>query len=340
MAKTAIADVIIPSRFLPYTIQRTAQLSVFVESGIIGMDPAFDSLASSGGRTVDMPFWNDLSGGRQILSDSVPLNVNKINSGTDIAMLHNDGNAWSVNLLANLLAGDDPMEAIASLLGAYWAREDQTMLLAALAGVFGAFAAEGGTPPNLLSIQSETAAGASETTKLTGLTFVDALLKLGDRADRIVAVAMHSVTEGALRKRDLIDFIPDSEGKEQIRTFQGRRVIVDDTLPVRAGTTDGTVYTTFLFGPGAFGKGSCPLEQLPIKGGFGTEALEFARVALQSDDVMINRRRYILHPRGVKFTDDDVAGEGATNAELAEAANWARVYESKNVRIIAVNHNN
>jgi hypothetical protein len=33
----------------------------------------------------------------------------------------------------------------------------------------------------------------------------------------------------------LIDFIPDSEGKAQIRSFQGRRVVLDDTLPTRAG---------------------------------------------------------------------------------------------------------
>jgi len=43
---------------------------------------------------------------------------------------------------------------------------------------------------------------------------------------------------------------------------QGRRVVVDDNLPTRAGTTDGTVYTTYLFGQGAFGKGILP-RQLP-----------------------------------------------------------------------------
>ena len=50
---------------------------------------------------------------------------------------------------------------------------------------------------------------------------------------------MHSATEAALRKLDLIDFMPDSEGKAMMRTFQGRRVVVDDKLPTRAGTTDG-----------------------------------------------------------------------------------------------------
>ena len=142
-----------------------------------------------------------------------------------------------------------------------------------------------------------------------------------------------------MRKLDLIDFIPDSEGKAQIKTFQGRRVIVDDGLPTRAGTTDGLVYTSYLFGPGAFGKGTSPLESEPLQGGFGTEGVEIARVPLDSDTVLINRRRYILHPRGVKFNSAAVAGDSPTNAALENGANWTRVFENKNVRIVAIDHN-
>jgi hypothetical protein len=150
---------------------------------------------------------------------------------------------------------------------------------------------------------------------------------------------MHSATEAALRKLDLIDFIPDSEGKAQIKTFQGRRVVVDANLPVRAGTTDGLVYTSYLFGAGAFGKGSAALSSEPLQGGMGTEGVEIARVPLDSDTVLINRRRYILHPRGVKFNSAAVAGDSPTNAELENGANWTRVFENKNVRIVAIDHN-
>ena len=183
-------------------------------------------------------------------------------------------------------------------------------------------------------------AGTNAATRLTGASFVDACAKLGDAADRLTAVAMHSATEAALRKLDLIDFLPDSEGKAQLRTFQGRRVIVDDSLPTRAGSTDGTVYTSYLLGAGAFAKGAAPLDGEPLQGGFGTAGVEIARVALDSDTVLINRRRYILHPRGVKFTSASVAADSPTSAELETAANWVRIYENKNVRIVAVTHNN
>jgi hypothetical protein len=218
----------------------------------------------------------------------------------------------------------------------YWARTDEGVLVSALKGVFAAASMAG----NKLTIASETIAGQSAATRLNGATFVDATVKLGERGDRRTAIAMHSGTEAAVRKLDLIDYIPDSEGKAQIKTFQGRRVIVDDNLPARAGTTDGLVYTTYLFGPGAFGKGAAPLESEPLQGGFGTEGVELARVPLDSDTVLINRRRYILHPRGVKFTSASVAGDSPTNAELENGANWTRVFDNKNVRIVAVEHNN
>ncbi len=237
MPKTAVADIIIPTEFEKYAIERTAELSTFAQSGIVEAAPEFDELAGMGGREVHMPFWKDISGARQILSDSAPLSVNKIGSDQDLARIHNDGNAWSVNHLASVISGGDPMQAIVDLVAGYWARTDEALIISCLKGVFAA----GSMAGNRLGIASETIAGQSDATRLNGITFIDATHKLGDRADRLTSIAMHSSTESALRKLDLIDFIPDSEGKTQIRIFQGRRVIVDDSLPVRAGTTDGFV---------------------------------------------------------------------------------------------------
>src|SRR5512134_291031 len=336
MPKTAVADIIIPTEFERYVIERTAELSAFGQCGIIEHAPEFDELAANGGRTVEMPFWKDLSATRQILSDSASLTVNKITADKDIARIHNDAQAWSVNHLAKVISGDDPMQAIVDLVAGYWARTDEGLVISCLKGMFAAASMSG----NLLAIHSESIAGQSSSTRLNGATFVDACAKLGDSASRLTAVAMHSATEAALKKLDLIDFLPDSEGKPMLRTFQGRRVVVDDNLPTRAGSTDGTVYTTYLFGQGAFAKGVAPLDGEPLQGGHGTEGVELARVPLDSDTVLINRRRYILHPRGVKFTSAAVAGDSPTNAELENGANWTRVFENKNVRIVGIEHNN
>src|SRR5512147_1315933 len=224
MAKTAIADIIIPTEFEKYAIERTAELSRFGECGIVEMAPEFNDLAAGGGREVKMPFWKDLTATRQLLSDGASLAVNKITSDQDIARIQNDAQVWSVNHLAEVISGDDPMQAIVDLVAAYWARIDEGLVVSCLKGMF----ASASLSDNLLAIHSESVAGQSAATRLNGATFVDATVKLGDRGDRLTAVAMHSATEAALRKLDLIDFVPDSEGKSQIRTFQGRRVIVDD----------------------------------------------------------------------------------------------------------------
>jgi len=46
MAKTAVADIIIPTEFEKYAIERTAALSAFVQSGILEHSPEFDLLGA------------------------------------------------------------------------------------------------------------------------------------------------------------------------------------------------------------------------------------------------------------------------------------------------------
>ena len=334
MAVTAISDIMVPEVYASYILEHTAAKSELFQSGIVVRDSDFDALANGGGTHADLPFWQDLSGDREIMSDGGSLTPAKLTASGDIARIQNDAKAWAWNLLAKLASGSDPANALADFIADYWNRQTQAILISSLKGVFSAATMAG----NLLAIHSETVAGASATTKLTGATFVDATAKLGDRSDRLTAVAMHSAVEASLRKLDLIDFLTDSEYKAQIRTFQGRRVIIDDNCPSRAGTTDGTVYTTYLFGPAAFGVGFAPLDK-PVESGHGTEAFEWNRDALASNSYVINRRRFILHPRGVKFNSASCAGASPTNAELEAAANWTRVFEAKNVRIVAVTHN-
>ena len=64
-----------------------------------------------------MPFWKDITPTRQLLGDSLTLAVNKITSDQDIARLQNDAQVWSVNHLAKVISGDDPMQAIVDLVG-------------------------------------------------------------------------------------------------------------------------------------------------------------------------------------------------------------------------------
>lgn len=312
--KTRIQDVIVPEVFNPYVIQRTAELSALSQAGIISNNPELDSLAAAGGKLINMPYWDDLTGEDEVLSDSGALTPGKITSGQDIAPLYMRGKAWSVNDLAKALSGDDPMAAIGDLVAAYWARRRQVLLFSILKGVFAADSMAG----NLHDISA-----VSGKDTISAATFLDATQKMGDAKEKLTAVGMHSAVVTYLAKQDLIETIPDSEGKSTIKVFLGKRVIEDDGCPVADG-----VYTSYLFGEGAIGLGN----------GAAPVPTETDRDSLAGDDILINRQHFVLHPRGVKWTDASVAGSSPTNAEAATAANWQRVYENKNIRIVCFKH--
>jgi hypothetical protein len=309
--KTQIADVIVPEVFNPYVIRRSMELSALAQSGIISNSPELDALAQGGGKLINMPYWNDLIGDDEVLSDDDALTPEKITAGQDVAALFLRGKAWSVNDLAEIMAGSDPMAAIGDLVATYWARQRQKLLFSMLKGVFASASMSG----NIHDIS----AGAGTAAMISGEAFLDAKQKLGDASDALTAVSMHSAAFTTLQKQNLIEFVPDAEAKVQIPTYMGRRVIVDDAHPVAAG-----VYTSYLFGPGAIGLGN----------GMAKKPTETGRDILGGDDILVNRQSFVLHPRGVKFNAASVAGPTPSNAECEMAANWTRVYENKAVRIV------
>lgn len=323
MAKTQIADVIVPEVFNPYVVQRTAELSALRRSGIISNNPELDRLASSGGRLINMPFWDDLTGDDEVLSDNGALTPQKITAGQDVAVLLMRGKAWSANDLAKALSGDDPMRAIGDLVAEYWVRMEQKTLISILDGVFADNAANdaGDLVKNIATEDGDT---ATEANKLSAEAVIDAATLLGDAAGKLTAIAVHSIVYANMQKNNLIDFEPTNTQNIGWGTYLGKTVIVDDGLAPVAGTTSGFKYKTILFGQGAIGLGN----------GAAPVPTETDRDSLAGDDILINRRHYILHPRGIKFTDSSVAGSSPSNSELANAANWDRVYEKKNIRLV------
>lgn len=312
---TNILDVIEPSVFNPYVIQKTAELSALSRAGIISNNPELDALASSGGRLLNMPYWNDLVGNDEVLDDGSALTPDKITASQDVAVLLMRGKSWSVNDLAAKLSGADPMGAIGTLVAEYWARRRQAILFAMLRGVF--------LSPSMAGNVHDISGGVGDAAVISAETFVDALQKLGDAKYKITAVGMHSATVAALTKAKLITGEVDAITGETIQRFMNRKIIEDDGCPVSAG-----VYTTYLFGEGAIGLGN----------GGAKIPTETGRDILAGDDILVNRQHFILHPRGVKFNNVSIAKSSPDNLELAEAQQWSRVYENKNVRLIQFNH--
>lgn len=314
MAITRIADIIVPQIFNSYTLEKSVELDTFVQSGIIENDAQLNSLASAGGKLINMPGFKDLTGADEVLSDSAALTPGNITTQQDVAVLFMRGRAWGTNDLAKSLSGADPMATIGNLVAAYWVRRRQALLISELKGIF----ASGTLTANQLDVSA--LAGTAAT--ITGNTFIDALTKLGDASGKIGAIAIHSSVYAKLKKDNLITTIKPSENTE-IDFYQGKRVIQDDSMPAAAG-----VYTSYLFGQGAFGLGN----------GSPNIPTEIDRDSLAGEDYLINRSHFLLHPRGIQFTSSSVAGSSPTNAEVEIGANWSKVWDSKNIKIVEFKH--
>lgn len=322
MAATTLANAIVPEVFNSYVIERTAELSALWQSDLVqtleGVDLG-DVNSQQGGKQVHMPFWQDLAGDDQLLDTTTNLTVNPVTAAQDIAVLNARALVYGAKDLVQPLAGSDPMSAVGDLLAAKWGRRMQVALLSVLAGAFGAMAAEG-TPVGTLNISALSGAAAN----FDAEAFIDALGLLGDAEARLTAVMIHSDTFRSMKKMNLIDFIPDARGEVNIPSYQGKRVIIDDGMPVSSGN-----YTTYIFGPGAIGhsegtpKVPSEIERNALVGG--------------GEEYLVSRRHFVLHPRGVKFIGTP-AKDTPTNAELATAGNWARVYEKKNIRMVRLIH--
>lgn len=301
----ALQDYIVPEVFNPYVIHRTNELSALVQSGIIANNSELDRLASTGGKLINMPYWEDLSGEDEVLTYEGALTPGKIQAGQDVAALLIRGKAWKSPDLQAALSGGDPMAAIGDLVAAYWARRRQATLLSILKGIFGAASMS----DNIYKYTTFDKSNAAE-------EILTAAYKLGDAQTKITGIMCNSADALKIDLQNMVS--NNSQYFSQYTTADnsaGRRIIVDD------GVEAGTLY---LFGEGAIGLGN---GSLPVM-------TETDRDSLSGIDYLINRQSFILHPRGVKFTNSSVSGLTPSNTELENSANWERVYASKDVRII------
>jgi hypothetical protein len=313
---------IVPTKFNKYVQTLSTQKSRLFQSGII-TDLTSTIDAEIEGKTVNMPFFNDLDASEeeQVLDDQSDLTVGKMTTGQDVAVKLLRGKAFGTSDLAADLSGADPIDAIANRFADWWNKRFQTALLATLAGAMGSAAM---------------AANVNDISALTGGaeffdadSFIDSAFLLGDEQGGLTGVAVHSLTLKAMVKADLIDFIPDSEGKLTIPTYLGKTVLVDDTMPV-SGAGANRIFTTYIFGQGAIGFGERS-PKVPV---------EVERQALKGmgQEYIVNRRQWVMHPRGIKWLGTTQVGVTPNNTELALTTNWQRVYDAKIIRIVAFKH--
>ena len=329
-----ISDAVVPEIFSLYTQQLTEQKSRLVASGALARDGALDALLAGGGLTFNVPSYKDLADDTERVSSEGAASTyvtagaadpdpGKITTAQEIAVRLNRNYSWSSTDLAAALVGNDPMAAIGGRVADYWRRRLQTAFIATLTGVFADNTAnDSGDYTNDIS----GGGFVDGVTNFSAEAFLDALVTMGDSQEDLGLVVVHSVVYNRMQKNNLIDFIPDSDGRVNIPTFLGRLVVVDDGMPVSSG-----VYQSWIFGQGAVrlgvGQAKVPTAVVRHEGagnGGGQETL-------------YNRVVWAIHPVGHAYVGTPANG-GPSNAasanNLAVAGSWNRVFgERKQIKI-------
>lgn len=330
-----LSDAFIPSVYGSYTAVDNPETSAFVRSGIIAANPLFNDIARGAGKLFTVPFWNDIDPAIEPnYSNDDPADIavpQGLTSGTMTARKTWVNQGFSEMDLVQELAGSSPLQHIRNRFGTYWTRQQERRLIATAVGVMADNIANDGG-----DMVVDISGLAADAANFNSNSFIDAAYTMGDRAESIAAIAVHSAIESKMVKNDDIETIRDSDGNIVMRTYRGRAVIVDDGLPV-SGAGDDRIYTSFLFGAGALGFGGVEGHEFALGEGVPKVAAEVERTPAAGSgggqETIWERHTWMLHPFGFEWVEAGaaLAEFSPTLADLRLAAHWNRVVPRKAV---------
>jgi len=324
MAEVKLANAIEPTVMNDYFLLPSADQTKFSLSGIVANAGA-DVFSKN--RVITTPYWNDListGNDAENVTDSNATTIDNITSGTMDSVRLIKKKAWGANALVAALAGDDPMARIGSRVGNWWAREHQKFQVATLVGALGA-------------------AAATNVVNTTGVafslnSFLDSTNLMGEYVDTLTIVLMHPDVYNALKKANAITFVQQSVDVS-FETYQGMRVVKSSDMPTGTTIVGGAVgdYLTLALAPGflATVRNTSP-SVIPVE--------TFRNPAVGGgSDVLYTRQDWTIVPRGVSWTGGvfgamPANGETPAIADLANAGNWNKVFDARQLQITGYVH--
>lgn len=340
MAHTTIANLWTPVTWIPGVAERVTTRTSILNSGILVTDPTIKAVATGPGRVAEIPFIKEPNFADEIQVEGTAPTVNNLTSGQQTCTILNRVSAIGNTALSKAVSGADPLRAAYDFISDIRLRQRQTTLISTVRGAFGFSAAPGAGSAAFKALRrdifSETGASPTSEKLFSSDEYIKTLGLMGEAKDSLdgAVILCHSAIEQAMLLQDDITVIRDSEGKARVRTYKDAPVFVSDAL-VRAGTTSGFVYDTYIFMPGAIAGGE--KDQSDQVGEVASMLLE-GDIA-KNNVALYDRTRFVLHPQGAKWGGTP-AGQSATNAELATEGNWTLAYgDVKNVRMVCLRSN-
>lgn len=330
MAVTRLSDLVFGPNFNAYTVQESIKRNAFVAAGVMVNDASVAAMAGTQGFLHNLPFFKRLANDEPNASSDDPADVavpKKIGTGSEIARVLYRNQGWSSADLNAALIARDPLDVIQGQLADYWAGVSQTTLLKVCQGILNDNIAND-AGDMVLDIGTDAAGAPADGELFSANALIDAEQTMGDAKGSLAAIAVHSTVHTRMRKQGaLLDTFDPQTGRLLYQTFDGKRVIIDDDMPVVQGTNR-KKYTSIIFGAGAFRTGL----------GSPKTPTEVARVAAEGNgegvETLWNRRHEIIHPNGFAASGLQASTVASpTYATLALAASWDRVVDRKRVPI-------
>jgi len=324
-----------PDVYLSYLQEDRPDRNAFIASGVAATNAQLSARAAGDGDITSIPYWKDLNATAENISSDDPAvkaTPEKITTGKLQARRVHINNAWqTANLVSSVLGSEDPMRQIASRTSAYWEQRFAARVQATALGLF--LQNQAGSGDMIHDISLQTTVGVTDANRFNFEGFVDTLATVGESDDKLAMISVHPMTLARMRKSQQIDFVQDANTGIMIPFYNGKRVFVDKKMPVIAGTTSGQRYVSILYMAGAIGYG----EALPTR----PVAREYDELAGNGAGIetLVERKQWIIHPEGYRWTETTVAGDSPTVAETALPANWAREYLRENIGIAYFVHN-
>ena len=336
MALAQITDLWTPDIWIRSMREKQATFPSILNSGIAVTTAEMDAIASGGGVNVNMPFFKDITDQADAIQveDTAPTDQG-ITSGVQIAPILNRVTSNAVTALAAQVSGEDVVNEFTTALVARRLKQRNATLIALLRGAFASAGADGAAAAlSGVRIDSFDESGTDATAEQTfgPDLFITGKALLGELADELSngALLIHPNVLAGLEIADALSFFPGVQSglPFTVRTYRGLPIFTSSLL-VRAGTTNGYVYDSYIFAKGVVAKG----EKAQASGNPGNPVIDVASLNLSADvaknnSIIYDRTRFVMHLNGMKYNGTP-AGQSATNAELATAADWSYLYSSQ-----------
>lgn len=294
-----------------------------IASGIVQEDQSIMNLIGEKGNVATIPIYKPLdaneSGMGALNNDGMTDNTPvEIGGDKQTCMLIQRMKAFKAKDFTKELTGADPMTHIRDKIAGYYGQVWENELMNISKAVLGVTELK----DHVLDLKTKS---------IEAGTIYDAeQAALGDMAGGLGLLVMHSMIYKEYQKMGMVDFdkyvIGNVIQKEvTLPTIAGKHVLVTDRNTVTGTGTD-AVFSTFLFGEGAFL--SCDKKNYENQYTTNYDPESSAGV-----EKFYTKQGKVLHPNGLSLAVDNIAKESPTFAELGTTDNYNLKFNTKNVKM-------